>query len=144
MVLSCFTNFLDLLLAFVKVVFSYKLTFHVYPDSYFSENCTIDFFAIPPISPGTTRSVNCTIPAEFDAPSPATSDCLEWNVSAHGFHVTFNLTYTVSFSINLSHCLSILYIPSSSFLDVGDAKDRELPAHQPPKFHYLPASQAAF
>jgi hypothetical protein len=63
---------------------------------------------------------------------------MNWTVSANGFHTAFNL----SLDVDRAGCLFVLYIPPSSFLDIGDAQDRELPAPQPPKFHFFRTSEA--
>jgi hypothetical protein len=133
--------FRDLVFAFAKTVLSYKYTTPVYSDSDFNETCPVTFLAGGSFTAGATFPVRCQIPSELTAISTAIGS-MDWTVSSHGFHTAFNLSFSPS--IDTDECLSVLYIPSTSFLDVGDAKDRELPAPQPPKFHYLSTKETFF
>jgi hypothetical protein len=144
MIDALWTFIQNLIFAFTKAILSYEYSPNVYSEFSFTETCAADFFTGTSFVPGMTLPSRCKIPSEFTTPSTNTADKINWKVSANGFHTAFNLSYRIAPSINLSHCLSILYIPSTSFLDVGDAQDRELPAHQRPKFHYFAPTTTFF
>ena len=82
-----------------------------------------------------TKAVNCSIPRPFEEKSSGVSQ-VSWNVQTNGFHTAIQLAFDLN-GVG-SECVWSMWISENSFLDVGDAKDRELIAPQYPKLHFAP------
>jgi hypothetical protein len=127
--------------AFSRAVIGYRWCPTIYSDEDFLGNCSRHFFTPRFDSPSIqTKPTDCRLPPEFQTDTSENGHRMNWTVSANGFHTAFNL----SLDLDRPDCLFVLYIPPSSFLDIGDAQDREFPAPQPPKFHFFSTRETFF
>ena len=83
-----------------------------------------------------TRPVNCSMPRVLEESASGASEVV-WRVQTNGFHTAIELAFDLEQEMG-SECVWSMWMSENSFLDVGDAKDRELIAPQYPKVQFAP------
>ena len=91
-----------------------------------------------------TLSTACEIPEGFGLIDVSSDNKLTWTVETNGFHTAVNMKFQLDDRWNPKQCRWSLYIPETSFLDIGSAKDRELPSPHSPKLHFAPMTMTFF
>lgn len=131
--------------ALISLVLNYDFITPTYKSDHFSNICSneeispnFDNFGLKSFS---TKNLNCTY---IDSKtSDNSSNNIEWDVKTNGYHTSFKMKFNI-FDYNKNNCIYGIYIPTSSFLDISDAQDREFPSPQPPKIHFSPLNQTQF
>ena len=90
-----------------------------------------------------TKSVTCDIPKAFLRVGHGDNK-LKWKIESKGFHTTIALSFILNSTVDQMNCVWALYVPETSFLDISDAKDRELISPQYPKLHFAPLNFSSF
>lgn len=87
-----------------------------------------------------TLSTVCEKPADFEYSEGEHESKMIWNVETNGFHTAVNMKFSLEERWRPAKCRWSMYIPETSFVDIGSAEDRELMAPQNPKLHFAPMS----
>lgn len=134
-------NVILLLKSFVFSILNYKPQIPAsYRFSDFNARCndSVLFPNISDFSKINSFELNCNAKRFFEEKSlENTNGDFNWTIIENGFHSTMIMEFPESYRT----CIGVYYIPETSYLDLPDTNDRELPAPQPPSLHFIPLNR---